>query len=218
MSTRRCVLALLSVVGASACDAPTDATRSTALTPVGAASASFLANTLPITNATGVTNDGWLTYVSSGGGGDLYEVVTPNMGFPQSVVPLFATSNARALTAFNSRLVLVEGSAIVTREVDGTIVSQFTPAFLPGSIANDGTNLFIASAVSTQITVTDAAGAPIGTFDPGVASVGMAFYAASGTLWLNGQDGKLHEFTTGGQALQTCVLPVSGGPLRGLAI
>jgi len=89
---------------------------------------------------------------------------------------------------------------------------------LPGSIANDGTNLFIASAVSTQITVTDAAGAPIGTFDPGVASVGMAFYAASGTLWLNGQDGKLHEFTTGGQALQTCVLPVSGGPLRGLAI
>ena len=85
-----------------------------------------------------------------------------------------------------------------------------------GTIAFDGTNLYIGNFDGSEILVTDRSGTPIRTFLTGLRPAGMAFDPATDHLWVISQfDMTISEITTQGVLIRECDGPRNPG-IQGL--
>jgi len=99
-------------------------------------------------------------------------------------------------------------------EIDtvGTVVNSFPIPFRGGSVAFDGSNLYISDLDTRTILVTDRTGNTIRSFDSHLRPAGMAYDSSTGHLWVvDIFNNKISEITTDGVLIRSFEGPRKSG-------
>lgn len=160
---------------------------------------------------TGMTFDGTSLYLSNDWGPREVFQVDPHTGTVLSSIPF--GGNPTGLVFESGHLFASDIDSFVSESgTSEEFNKSFALPFRGGSIAFDGTSLFIGDADSGQILVTDLLGKTIATFDSGSRPTGLVFDPVSGDLWdIDHFDNKIREITTNGILVRSCASPFDPG-------
>lgn len=160
---------------------------------------------------TGMAFDGTSLYLSHDSGPREVFKVDPHTGTVLSSIPF--GGNPTDLVFGSGHLFASDiGSFVSEIGTSGEFNNSFALPFRGGSIAFDGTSLFIGDADSGQILVTDLLGRTIAAFDSGSRPTGLVFDPDSGDLLdIDHFDSNIREITTNGILVRSCASPFDPG-------